>query len=509
MGIITGERTVYYGTIERNQQLPTSLSVEERIALHTATFLNRCVRETLTGLREGLSLFSGTSRAAVIFSLTADDQPQICDPQNLLRGYEPRLKAIYQESQSWKNCAEQELSDSYNYIVPHHKLQLDGLLSIGGSSGPVFYQMWFTEHHPNICSVLPTECWLEHAVLRFSHDIANGPLLYTGISGSFLREYGTHAVRDCIVDKAGLILGMDVQVRVYPVLDAILGISKTSEEGARPYGALAFVEPRLLNSIPFLAKFLTNEQPLLDNFKHVRKLLQAVEHSDRTLISDGRHIVGIAPRAIEVFHISADFQGKQGYFFVFDELIASFQDGSYSSNTYRAKLYEVEEALLDFKLESATRNNMFQIVASLVHNAEEMMFGCTFVIDLADDVTEISGQAITPPLDLKDSKKLQLAAALSRVDGALHIRKDLLLHGFACLLDGHRVDNEDRARGARYNSALRFTARHHKTIVVVVSSDRPVSVFMHGEEIGRECRQEGSAACNLYPEILDDWLQSA
>ena len=476
--------------------------------LQSSTFLNRCVRETLTGLREGLSLFSGSSRAALLFSLAPKDDLLICDPQNLLRGYEPRLRAIYQDSDDWRSFSGSQLSDSYNYIIPQHNLQLDGLISTGGSSGPVFYQMWFTEHHPNICSKQPIECWLEHAVLRFSHDIANGSHLYTGISGSFLREYGTHAVRDCIVDQAGISLGMDVQIRVYPVLDAILGISKTSEEGARPYGALAFVEPRLMNTIPFLAKFLVAEQPLLSNFKHVRKLLQAVEYSERTLVSDGRYIIGIAPRVLDEFNISADFQGKQGYLFVHDDLIASFQDGSFSSDTNRAKLYEVEEALLDFKIDGTIRNDMFQIIAELVHNAEEKMFGCTFVIDLAEEPTEISGQAITPPLDLRDSKKLQLAAALSKVDGALHIRPNLHLHSFACLLDGRRVNNEDRARGARYNSALRFTARHHSTIVVVVSSDRPVSVFLQGEEIGRKCPEDSAAACGLYPEPLTKWLQS-
>lgn len=473
-------------------------------------FVNRCIRETLSGLRDGLTLFSGASRAAVIFSLKPTEPLSICDPQSLMRGYEPKLRDLYLDNDNWCNPIDRQSSYcAYNHIEPQPNLQLDGLISNGGSSSSVYYQMWFTEHHPNICSLCPTECWLEHAVLRFSHDIANDSKLYTGISGNFLREYGSHAVHDCIVDKAGLILGLDVQIHIYPMLDAILGISKTNEEGKRPHGSLTFVEPRFLQDIHFLARFLSTEQPHLSNFKHVRKLLQAVEHSDRTLISNGINILGIAESNISPFHISADFQGKLGFLFVKNELICSFQDGSYCSDTHRAKLFEVEEALLDYDIDPTIRNDMFKIIAVLVHNAEDNMFGCTFVIDLAPEPTDISGQQLTPPVNLREHNKLRLAAGLSKVDGALHIRADLHLYGFACLLDGQRVKNEDRARGARYNSALRFTSQNPETIVVVVSSDRPVSIFQQGYEIVNRHNSADSTRCTLFPQPLDEWLDES
>ncbi|WP_371418674.1 diadenylate cyclase [Desulforhopalus sp. IMCC35007] len=471
-------------------------------------FINRCIRDTLSGLREGLSLFSGPSRTAVIFSLGPKDKLHICDPQNLMRGYEPILKSIYFDSNDWCRCIDDSNAHlPYNHIESQKNLQLDGLISYGGSSSPVFYQMWFTEHHPNICSVSPTECWLEHAVLRLSHDIANDSSLYTGISGSFLKEYAGHAVRDCIVDKAGARLGLDVQIRIYPLLDAVLGISKTNEEGRRPYGSIVFIEPRSLDEVEFLAKFEVPEQPALTYFKHVRKLLQAVEYSDRALIANGVSIVGIAEKPLLPFHITADFQGKFGFLSVDDEKVCSFQDGSFSSNTHRAKLFEMEEALLDFPLEPSTRVDLFKIVSSLVHNAEDNMYGCTFVVDLASEPTAIAGQSITPPIDLKQLKTLALAAGLAKVDGALHIGADLHLHGFACLLDGPQVENEDRARGARYNSALRFTAQHKDVIVVVVSSDRPVSIFLQGKEIVNRYSNASIRTCTLFPTPLENWLE--
>ncbi len=466
------------------------------------------MRETLSGLRNGLSLFSGTSRAAIIFALTKNDELEICDPQNLLRGHEPKLQTLYYGGESWcKPIDTSFFKNTYNAIEPQANLQLDGLISHGGSSGPVYYQMWFTDHHPNICSVLPTECWLEHAVLRFSHDMVNDSNLYTGISGNFLREYATHAVHDCIVDKAGLFLGPDFQIQIFPLLEAILGISKTNEEGVRPNGALTFLEPRFLYDIQFLAKFKSSEQPSLCNFKHVRKLLQAVEHSERSLISDGKNIVGIANRHIAHFHITADYHGKLGFLSVGDQTLCSFHDGSYSSNTHRAKLFEVEEALLDFDLEPTIGSDMFQVIATLVHNAEDRKFGCTFVIDLAPVPTATAGQVLTPPINLRLSNELALAAALSKVDGALHIRADLHLYAFACLLDGHRIPNEDRARGARYNSALRFTSQHPQTIVVVVSADRPVSIFQQGQELKNSYNDNLSSKCDLFPMPLRKWLQ--
>jgi DisA bacterial checkpoint controller nucleotide-binding len=232
-----------------------------------------------------------------------------------------------------------------------------------------------------------------------------------------------------------------------------------------------------------------------------------VEHSNRTLVSEGRNIVGIADKHITQFHVTADYNGKLGFLSVGGETLCSFHDGSYSSNTHRAKLFEVEEALLDFDLEPSVGNDMFQVVAALVHNAEDKKFGCTFVIDLAPVPTATAGQAITPPINLRQSSELALAAALSKVDGALHIRADLHLYAFACLLDGHRVSNEDRARGARYNSALRFTSQHPQTIVVVVSADRPVSIFQQGKELKGHYDDNLSIRCDLFPMPLEEWLK--
>ena len=474
---------------------------------HSSQFLGRCINDTLAGLREGLSRFSGKSRSAVIFCLDECDDLHICDPQNLLRGYEPKIEDIYLKNTDWRGESYHRYDRKlFNHIDPVENLKLDGLISYGGRSGAVYYQMWFTEHHPDMCSIGPTERWLEHAVLRFSHDIANESKLYTGISGSFLREYTTHAVRDFIVDCVNLRLGIDSHIRIYQVLESVLGISKTPEEGAVPQGELMFVEPRLLDQLNFIARFRDDQQPQLNHHKHIRKLLLSVEHSSHKLVSNGSRILGICDGHLPQFCLIADFQGKLGFLRFNSELVCSFEDGSFSSSTHRAKLFEVEEILLDYNLDTTARNNLFQVVAALVHNAETNGFGCTLVVDLEDEYSPLSGQLLETAIDLQQPDRLALAAGLSKTDGGLHIRSDIRLHGFACLLDGISIPGEDRARGARYNSALRFTASRRNTIIVVVSSDRPVSVIYRGVEVRKRHSFTHKERCSLFPEPLCDWL---
>jgi hypothetical protein len=304
-----------------------------------------------------------------------------------------------------------------------------------------------------------------------------------------------------------VILGWDSQLRIYPILDAVLAISRTREEQMMPRGALVFVERNLLGGIDYLAQFPEMEQPLLDNFKHVRKLLQAVEDSDRKLVSDGKNIVGITTGdSMPPFFITADFRGNFGFLRLNTEDVCSFSGGSFKSTTRKAKLVHVEEALLESQLDPQVGHDLFKIASDLVHAAEESKSGCTLVLDLNADPVFISGQKLADPLDLRRPHLLELARSLSRVDGALHIRQDLCLHGFACLLDGRAIPGEDRARGARFNSALRFTAQRPHLLVVVVSVDRPVAVIQEGVEISAQCQWTPVTSCLFRPLTLEAWI---
>jgi DNA integrity scanning protein DisA with diadenylate cyclase activity len=72
---------------------------------------------------------------------------------------------------------------------------------------------------------------------------------------------------------------------------------------------------------------------------------------------------------------------------------------------------------------------------------------------------------------------------MAKIDGALHIQPTGKLLAFGCLLDGRSCAEEDRARGGRYNSALRFTKENPKSFIITVSSDGPVSFFCQGKDL--------------------------
>lgn len=470
-------------------------------------FVCKCINDTAEGLRDGLSHYSGACRVAVIYMVQTTDPPSIFDPQHLLRGHEPKLKELYLERNEWmEKGGVAEYMSGFGHLLPEKNLELAGLVSYGSRSRHVFYQMWFSEHHPDACSVGPTERWLEHAAWRFSHDIANEANLYTGISGSFLREYAHHAVRDYVIDRMNFYLGWDTPLRIFPILDAVLGISKTREEHAWPRGRLVFVERGSTGALNYVIRFPDSELPVLTNFKHVCKLLQAVESSSRVLVSDGKYIIGIAEGEMPPFFLSSDFYGQYGYISVNEELVCSFSDGNFKSTTHRAKMVEVEEALLESELDPETGSQLYKIVTQLVHHAQANRFGCTLVLDLNWTPVKISGHTLEDAIDLTLTSAIELAQALCRVDGALHICRDLKLHGFACLLDGLRIENEDRSRGARFNSALRFSKSHANLIVVVVSVDHPVSVIQEGVEISAQCGWNPISASIIKPQLLQDWI---
>jgi len=468
-----------------------------------------CINDITEGLQEGISLFSPPSRIALIYARHAEDPVRIHDPQHLLRGHEPKLAQFYLDSTAWRKAAPSpELLKGSTTMHPEPGLDLSGLISFGGRSRSIFYQMWFTEHHPDMCSVGPTECWLEHAAWRLAHDVANPKEYYTGISGYFLKEYAAHAVRDYIVDEMNLKIGMDTDLRVYPILDAVLGVSRTREEGKWPRGRLMFVEPRYLEFKSFIARFPRSERPSLDNHKHVRKTLLAVEDSPRQLISDGRWIWGISNDDWPDFALIADFRGGHGFMHINGKRICSFADGKFQSTTRRAKLVQVEEALLEYNLDPGQGSVLFKIISHIVHHAQDAKFGCTLVVDLNDPPVTIAGQKLERALDLREHHLLDLAQALAKTDGALHIGADLHLHGFACLLDGSTIPGEDRARGARFNSALRFSAAHPNLLVVVVSADRPVSIIQEGLEISAQCRFQAVVRTTRVPPVLRQWVDN-
>ncbi len=447
-------------------------------------YQKRCISNIVKGVEEGLSKYSNYSRVALIFIVSKDDPVMVFDPQNILRGHESKIKEVFHDKYD-------ELTISVNrkisgqpqgYIASDNKLLLSGLISYSACSSDFFYQMWFTDHHPDMCSIHPTQRWLEQAASLLIHDY-DSKVSALNSSDYVLKNFSLQAIVDCIIDQREENLGFDSKIMITPVLNDILRISKTKEEGSWVRGTLFVVDQQRLGEIPFIAKIQKSERPVISNVKHIRKLLVAVENSNRKLVSDGCTIIGFTDCEIPEFAIAADFRGDYGFLKFGNKKISSFYDGSFHSSTREARMVELEEVLLDSNLEIEEATLLFQVISTLVHEAAKARHGCLMVIDLNDIPLSLSGHLLDPCLSLLEPKNLEFASSLLRIDGAVHITSDLYIHRFGCLLDGKAINWENMARGARYNSALRFSAEHRNVIIVVVSSDRPVSIVYNGVEL--------------------------
>ena len=469
-------------------------------------FENVCIFHILDGLREGLSHFSQPSRAALIYATSPDAPPHIYDPQDLLRGHEPRLQEFYLYSNRWRGKPEESMEIQFLSDKHYKDLDMSGIIAFGGRSKAIHYQMWFTEEHPDMCSIGPTRHWLEYAARLFAQNYQLQDTMNIDTAGYVLQHCATHAVRDFIVDERSRRGWLDTKIRVYPFLDAVLGVSSTKEEGAWARGRVVVVEPDQLDQVRFITKFPALERPQLANFKHVRKLLQAVEFSGRVLISDGKSVLGIAIGNMPGAYLTAYFCGSYGFLLLGEELLCSFTEGAFHSSNLKANLVQLEEVLLETNLDMSDQHGLMQVVSLMVNRARERKHGCTLVVDLGEPgKLEMSGQHFETPLDLTDSVHLKLACSLAKLDGALHLGRDIRLHGFACLMDGRSVPGENRARGARFNSALRFTAEHDDMIVIVVSADRPVSIIQNGVELTAMCNYGMPSGCPT-PPLLAEWV---
>ena len=466
-----------------------------------------CFHYILNGLRHGLCKFSGPSRVAVIYALRHEDPLHILDPQGLLQGHKAHLNTYFKtpiQDLTRSPEVDTESQEQTTFSTP----DIPGLLCLSRPSRGAAYQMWFTERHADFCSPGPTLRWMEFALLQLSQSLIIQDILALESAGHLLQEMAVHAIHDHIANEYAHLTGSSPHLDIHNLLESIIQISKTPEEGAWARGHLGFVDPTHISRVNFLARFPEAEQPYLGNYKHVRKLLQAVERSPRTLISDGHFIIGIAVGDMPPDSLSCEFRGRHGIITLNRVPVCSFADGAFQGTNRQPKLITLESSLQVWPLTPKQRSRLFNCVSRIVTAAGEGKYGCTIIVDPNDPPLHFSGQPLDGPVDLDRDENLRLAAALSKVDGALHIDGAAHLRAFACIMDGPALPTEDRARGARYNSALRFTATHPGLLVVVVSFDRPVSVIQNGLDLSQPPSWLPIPDALSMPPTLESWLKA-
>ena len=130
-----------------------------------------------------------------------------------------------------------------------------------------------------------------------------------------------------------------------------------------------------------------------------------------------------------------------------------------------------------------------------VKNAQAGGRGTTLVVshDPEGEASRLGGQAMPIAPDFLDPGDI---VRLGSVDGAVILGPDGRCHAFGVILDGDASAAQgDPARGARYNSAVRYQrSRVAKSLLVVISDDGTVDLIPHLKP--RKHRQEVEGAVN-------------
>lgn len=459
--------------------------------------------QVMEGLRRGLSRFMGPSRVALLFSAAENDPLLVFDPYGALDGSKKQLRDFYLDTSQWRQGSAPSATNAGSYSYPEPTLP--GLIACGRQSGAVAYQMWFASSNNALCSAGPVEQWLAKASWILAHELSVGTSLFTRSATHTLESYSQYAIGDYLLQELRKILRAEPGFRPDEVLKATASISTTYEEGKLPTGALAFVSPRLLPQVAAKFRFPAGSRPLLHDYKHVRKLLTIVETTGNYLLSDGQFILGIGSQSLPESVITVRFRNGHGEMRLGDNLMCTFGEGEFCGLNRLPQWQDLERAITRRVQDDTSAGRLLAGIANLVTCAQDRGHGLTIIIDFGLTLRTISGQKLEAPLNLCES--YELVEGMSRIDGALHLDKYGQLHAFACLLDGRAIAGEDRARGARYNSALRFTADYHDSLAIVVSADGPVAILESGRQINLPPNWSVRDSIYMEPPLFADWVE--
>lgn len=255
-------------------------------------------------------------------------------------------------------------------------------------------------------------------------------------------------------------------------LHAITLISQRTYEGASAGGRLLLtksenadieVSARLATSVP------------LSSTRRVRKLLETTDHSTALLVDDsGVFGFGSAPKpdAHDVFEIAVTSHAT----FELRTQDVGLLRISYGAPSLPQLVLDTEH-FADVCRRVLGSSAPTDLLTKLVSTASLASHGTTLVVTTAaeTEANRLAGQStLLHAVPLTDD----LLAHVCRIDGAVIIDPDGMCFAIGVILDGDATGEGDPARGARYNSALRYQrAAKSPTVAVVVSEDGDVTLL--------------------------------
>ena len=253
-------------------------------------------------------------------------------------------------------------------------------------------------------------------------------------------------------------------------------ISSLRYEGSEAHGRIIVAREKHPNIQTFIA---FSSEVSLSSHRAVRKMLELCSR-DTSLLSDGGVIYGLGT-------IKGKYQQSEENLFLIDfdghYKWTLSHDGSILMNVAfgqpelpRSKLEKDKVlSIINRVLPDMSAHNL-EKAWQLILEIMEQKHGTMLVISkqAAKEAERLATQA-TPiaPIELTPA----LAKTVSSIDGAILMSTDLVCHALGVILDGSASLNGNPARGARYNSAIRYVEGKSDTLAIVISQDGSIDII--------------------------------
>lgn len=413
------------------------------------------------GVRRGLTNFAGTTEVSLILRREEFGNGFFVDDQQLLSRLDrDMLSTPINQKKAWNE----------EYLVVN-KVFRWRVIPNGRKRGQQYE--WFVRTKAFIDARI-IKMWLDIATNVLHKGLESNSVDSSALSTLFLENLGPSIVGSILADLSRF---QPDQMRQFKVTDALkmcARLSLSKEEGSSPTGNISFFDFVAKESLDLLLKFDQSIQ--FSDTKRIGKILQSVRKGG-SLLSDYSGVIGISSKECpDRKAVLVSFTKGSGWVSCDEQVICRIVDGQFRSAQVVDALNEIENAL-----QPDANEQCVQRVGGIVKYSVADRHGCTIVIDFAEPPAVIPGERLNEPLNWTESS--DVVKNMAKIDGAMHLDGEGRLLAFGCLLDGQASLLEDRSRGARFNSALRFSQANADVCVIVVSSDGPLTIFRSGKVI--------------------------
>lgn len=403
----------------------------------------------------------------------------VYDPFKLLPAHHVALRPYF-DNLAWRDprFPKPNLPNSTHYNDMHGQLPISA--------------HWFIEEPFAQINKKLTEAWAgEFSETLYGHLPINNNRQIPSTRNLAMTQIAPQAVQMCLSRSVS-----DMSQKVSKgFVDLMVGISAAKEEGESVRGRLVLLPVKE----PLDVVLKVSRMPTI---KQCVKLLNAVRNSNYALVIDASGISGFSLHSgIQGNQLSAEF-GELGCTLCSNGTAIANIRANYLVRSEGQPYLKILNSELSAKFGSQL-SAIEKIVEHIVESARTGNFGCTIGI-FEPTENSLIGAYFDNPKKYVDIEPL--LKGMAHVDGAIHINTSGEMLGFGVLLDGLSVPKmEIPDKGARHNSAIRFTVQNQNSIIVVVSEDGPITIFSNGKAARQQLILTNPNVMGPVPAV-EDWF---